>query len=46
MKYLGTKTLETERLLLRKVNIEDAKTAYKNWCCSKVVDKYVLWTKH
>ena len=46
MKYLGTKTLETERLLLRKVNIEDAKIAYKNWRCSNVVDKYVLWTKH
>ena len=46
MKYLGSKTLETERLTLRKIKIEDAKTAFKNWCNSDEVDKYVLWKKH
>ena len=46
MKFLGTKTLETERLILRKIKIEDAPVAYKNWCNSDIVDKYVLWTKH
>ena len=46
LKYLGSKTLETERLTLRKIKIEDAKTAFKNWCNSDEVDKYVLWKKH
>ena len=46
MKYLGTKTLETERLILRKIKIEDANLAYNNWCNSDIVDKYVLWEKH
>jgi len=32
MKYLGTKTLETKRLILRKGNETDYKDAFKNWC--------------
>lgn len=46
MKFIGTKELETERLILRKVKLEDAYIAYNNWCNSNVVDKYVLWEKH
>ena len=46
MKFIGTKELETERLILRKVKLEDAYIAYNNWCNSNVVDKYVLWKKH
>lgn len=46
MKILGTVPLETERLLLRKIKIEDARQAYKNWCNDDEVVKYVLWKKH
>ena len=46
MKFLGSKTLETERLILRKIRREDAIIAFKNWCNSDEVDKYVLWKKH
>lgn len=46
MKYIGTKTLETNRLILRKVEEKDYKDAFKNWCNSEQVDKYVTWTKH
>lgn len=46
MKYIGTKELETERLILRKVKKEDAEQAYQNWCNSSEVSKYVLWEKH
>ena len=46
MKFLGTKTLETERLILRKIKIEDAEIAFKNWCNSDMVDKYVMWKRH
>ena len=46
MKFIGTKELETDRLILRKIKIEDAYLAYNNWCNSDIVDKYVLWKKH
>ena len=46
MKHIGTKKLETERLILRRVRLEDAEAAYKNWCTSDKVSKYVLWEKH
>lgn len=46
MKLLGTKVLETERLILRKVRKADAEAAYKNWCDSDVVPKYLPWDRH
>lgn len=46
MEFLGTKTLETERLILRKIKIEDVPIAFSNWCNSDIVAKYVLWKKH
>ena len=46
MKYLGSKTIETDRLILRKIKIEDSYLAFQNWCNSNKVDKYVLWKKH
>lgn len=46
MKNLGTKTLETERLILRKINENDYKSAFENWCNSDKVEKYVTWNKH
>ena len=45
MKYLGTKTIETDRLILRKIKIEDIPIAYDNWCKSDN-NKYVLYEKH
>lgn len=46
MKNIGTKNLETERLILRKLTVNDALEAYNNWCSSNVVDRYVTWSKH
>lgn len=46
MLKLGTKELETERLILRRLTVKDAEIAFKNWCNSDIVDKYVLWKKH
>lgn len=42
MKFIGTKDLETERLILRRIKLDDAYIAYDNWCNSCEVDKYVL----
>lgn len=46
MNLIGTKTLETERLILRKLTKEDAYEAFINWCSKDIVCKYVLWEKH
>ena len=46
MIHLGTKRLETERLILRKINDTDYAKAYQNWCSHEEVTKYVMWTKH
>ena len=46
MNLIGTKTLETDRLILRRLTIDDAESAYKNWCSSDIVSRYVLWEKH
>ena len=46
MKYIGTKKIETERLILRKIEKDDYKMAYYNWCNSSIVCKYTMWDKH
>ena len=46
MKFIGTKTIETERLILRRLTLDDAPVAYENWCSSDAVCKYVVWKKH
>lgn len=46
MKLIGTKDLETERLILRKVKADDASEAYKTWCSDERVCRYVLWDVH
>ena len=46
MKLIGTKELETKRLILRKLKIDDYKEAYKNWCSSDNVCRFTLWDKH
>lgn len=46
MKHQGTKTLETERLLLRKFTIDDAEHMYKNWASDDAVTKYLTWPTH
>lgn len=43
---MGTVTLETERLILRKFKMEDAEEVFKNWCSDDEVSKYVRWTTH
>ncbi|MGL4107398.1 GNAT family N-acetyltransferase [Clostridium sp. LP20] len=46
MKNLGTNTLETERLILRKFTLEDAQPMYDNWVNDYEVIKYLTWPKH
>lgn len=43
MKHLGTKTIKTERLVLRKVRFSDAEKMYINWQSDERVTKYLSW---
>lgn len=46
MNLIGTKDLETKRLILRRINENDYHEAFNNWCSSDNVCKYTLWDKH
>lgn len=43
MKNLGTVTLETNRLILRKTKDSDAELMFRNWANDKRVTKYMTW---
>ena len=46
MKHLGSIVLETDRLILRKLKIEDAQEIFNNWTSDSEVAKYVRWNTH
>ena len=46
MRHLGTRQLETERLILRRFEIGDAEAMYKNWASDPDVTKYLTWPAH
>ena len=46
MNKIGTKTIETENLILRKLEVEDYKKAYENWCSNPLVAKHTTWDTH
>ncbi|PYG87031.1 ribosomal-protein-alanine N-acetyltransferase [Ruminiclostridium sufflavum DSM 19573] len=46
MKHLGTKAIETERLILRRFNLSDASNMYINWASDEEVTRYLTWPAH
>lgn len=46
MKHLGTLTLETDRLLLRKTLESDYEPMFKNWAYDERVTKYLTWAPY
>lgn len=46
MKNLGTKELETERLILRKFTLDDAKDMFNNYGSDSDTSKYLVWNTH
>lgn len=46
MNDLGTKRIETERLILRRFVISDAPGMFYGWASDKNVTKYVSWSAH
>jgi ribosomal-protein-alanine N-acetyltransferase len=46
MKHKGSITLETERLILRRICIEDSVYMFKNWASDDEVTKFLTWPTH
>lgn len=46
MEHKGTKTIETERLILRPLTVADAEAGYRNWCSDEKVTEYLTWPVH
>lgn len=46
MNHCGTKTLTTDRLILRRYVREDAEAIYKNRASDKEVTKFLMWKPH
>ena len=43
---MGTETIKTERLTLRKFYIDDAKAMYRNWASDCEVTRFLTWPAH
>ena len=41
-----TKLFETERLILRRVELTDAENMFNNYCNSDTVTEYLNWNTH
>lgn len=46
MDHKGTKRLETQRLILRPFQLEDAEAMFRNWTSDPEVTKYLTWPTH
>lgn len=46
IKHVGTQTIETERLLLRKFVMDDAQNMFDNWVNDAKVTRYLQWKPH
>lgn len=46
MNHLGTKTMETDRLILRSFKASDGALMYQNWASDEEVTKFLTWPVH
>jgi len=46
MNHLGTKELETDRLILRRFKVSDGEAMFKNWASDPEVTKFLTWPSH
>lgn len=46
MRHTGTQTIETPRLMLRRLLPEDAPAMYRNWASDPAVTRYLRWEPH
>lgn len=46
MEHIGTQTIETERLILRRFKLSDAQNMFDNYCGREKVTEYMSWSHH
>ncbi len=46
LNHKGTKTIETNRLILRRFESGDAEPMFRNWASDREVPKYLTWNAH
>lgn len=46
LNHLGSKIIETNRLILRPFNIDDAEDMFNNWASNDNVTKFLTWPSH
>lgn len=46
MTHIGTKTLKTERLILRKFTVDDYSDMFNNWANDENVTRFLTWQPH
>lgn len=46
MDHIGTKTLETSRLILRQFRKDDVNAMFENWASDDEVTRYLMWPAH
>ena len=46
LNHVGTITLETERLILRRFTADDTEAVYNNWTSDNEISKYMRWEHH
>lgn len=46
MKHVGTKTIETTRLTLRRLKLTDAEMMFSNWTSDDNVTRFLRWNAH
>lgn len=46
LNHIGTKTIETNRLILRKYEMSDAEDMFSNWVSDSEVNKFWGWKSH
>ncbi len=46
MKHVGTKTIETTRLTLRRLELTDAEMMFSNWTSDDKVTRFLRWDAH
>ena len=46
MEHIGTQTIETERLILRRFQNDDEKQMFKNYTSSEKVTEFLTWRAH
>lgn len=44
--HVGTKKIDTNRLLLRKFKVSDVEEVFKNWANDEEVTRYLTWKPH